>query len=1398
MPHCRVRIISLDDPTIYDDSNADFRIEGDLDLIAPKKSQVLRVNSREKILWARNGRIESVRIEYSTDSGKTYPHTIATKAKASLLSYDWKVPDSISDQVQVKITNIDNPLVSAQSQDFSIKGSLRLTAPLGIETFYVGDTMDIVWQKQGSIGDVVLEYSTQGFINKSKTATIAKVSADKLKYTWVVSDSISDEVSIRIYQAKDALVSDILNQTFSIKGKLKLISPNGGESYRVENQEDIVWNATGSVTNISLKYSSDAGATFNTIISSYLASKGVHSYAWRLPDDISQNCLVKVLDADDAQVFDISDDVFSIRGIIEVVSPKEGQRLSVGSSEKIEWNVLGTELTDIEIRYSTDGGQTYPYVITPKAESRPGFFIWQDIPDSIGDLTRIKLIDVGDPEVSAQSQAFSIIGSLDIVSPASGVNFDVSKVKLYYSTNNKDYTYITTVQGKALSYSWSVPDEVASQATIKITDALREEEVFDISDKFNISGTFNIVSPSQGKVLVVGSSYPIKWKKKGSAVENVDLIYSWDGGNRWQAITRGIANSGRYIWQVPDSISANCKIKIFDSNNVLASNSSPGFFKIRGSLKITSPNGKEVWTVGRKRNITWDAKGSLGYVRLELSTDGASSYPYLIAESVKASLGKFSWVVPDTISKQVKVRMVTISDSTVYDESDGTFGIRGALSIKAPNGGEILKVGSLENITWKRTGSIQQVKLAYSTDSGRTYPNIITTSHEASTEEFLWQVPDEIGGSLRVKITDVSDATVYDASSRNFTIKGVLSLTFPFGDEVFYVQDREIITWESAGSISEVKLEYSTNSGVSFDNLIATSVKASLGSFVWQIPDDVSEKVKVKVTDVSDDKVYATSSENLSIKPRLKLISPFGGEQWVVGSTQTIRWGSIGTVGKVRLEYSKDQGNTYPHLIADSLDFKEASYDWGVPDNIGDSLKVRVISLSDSEVFDSSKGVFKIKGKLKLTSPNGKEEWVVASKQPIAWTKIGSIDRVSLSYSTDGGKTYPNMVVRNVSSPRGNFTWVIPDSISNNCRVKITDDLDQSVFDSSDSDFKIKGTLTLISPNGGQSWPVASTQYITWKMIGSISDVRLDYSINGGETFDKAITSATLANTLQFGWQVPDDVTLRARVRISDVNDSTVRDSSDLNFAIGGKFDITSPQGGEVWTVGSEHNITWKTLGEVEKVHLEYSTDNARTFTIISKAVPNRGSFVWTIPDAISSKVRVKVSDVSNPVSSAISEDSFKIRGAIAVTSPLGGEVWTTGSHEKINWQASGGIKKVKIEYSTDSGLSYPNIIVSSVDARRESFSWLVPSVSSSLCRIKVSDARDSTVYGYSKSNFKIRGDLLLTRPKPNQTFIVGSIAQVEWDVIGKVDKVKLYYSTNRGRTFNSLIAEGIKASQNL
>ncbi|WP_187344995.1 lamin tail domain-containing protein [Cystobacter ferrugineus] len=95
--------------------------------------------------------------------------------------------------------------------------------------------------------------------------------------------------------------------------------------------------------------------------------------------------------------------------------------------------------------------------------------------------------------------------------------------------------------------------------------------------------------------------------------------------------------------------------------------------------------------------------------------------------------------------------------------------------------------------------------------------------------------------------------------------------------------------------------------------------------------------------------------------------------------------------------------------------------------------------------------------------------------------------------------------------------------------------------------------ITVLSPNGGESWTTGSTRAITWSASG-VTNVKLEYTLNGSTW--TTLTSSTPASAGSYSWTVPTTATTTARVRVSDASNSVLTDSSDAAFT------LTSSSGG--------------------------------------------------------------------------------------------------------------------------------------------------------------------------------------------------------------------------------------------
>ena len=280
----------------------------------------------------------------------------------------------------------------------------------------------------------------------------------------------------------------------------------------------------------------------------------------------------------------------------------------------------------------------------------------------------------------------------------------------------------------------------------------------------------------------------------------------------------------------------------------------------------------------------------------------------------------------------------------------------------------------------------------------------------------------------------------------------------------------------------------------------------------------------------------------------------------------------------------------------------------------------------------------------------------------------------------------------------------------------------------------------LKSTNGGSSWNIISsgTNLLFRDVEISTSDEAWTVGLGGIilHSIDKGYT-----------WNSDPSGTLTDFYSISFVNESEgwICGNDQLILHRGSTSNnpitVTSPNGGEIWIEGSQHDITWTSTG-VSYVKIDLSLNNGTSWSNIIDSTLSTGIFSWTVPNTLSDFCLIKISDYEVPDTFDVSDGVFAIRSqaslsSVTVTAPNGGEHWLTGTQQDITW-TSDYVENVKIELSLTNGANWTTIVDST--SSTGIYSWFVDVPQSSLqSRIRISNILDQNVYDVSDSVFTIQ-----------------------------------------------------------
>jgi hypothetical protein len=385
---------------------------------------------------------------------------------------------------------------------------------------------------------------------------------------------------------------------------------------------------------------------------------------------------------------------------IEVAAPVTGESLAGGSSYNITWTATDeTGITDnsLSIYYSTNGGTSYPNLITQDASSVSPYSWSVPLLNSDQIRLRVQLTDnapansLGTGESYGNFTIDTTIPIVTVEAPAGGevwgggsthpisweatdnLGFAANPISIYF-TSNEGTSWSLIASGEAndgIYPSWAVPVINSSQCRISVEalDNTSQEGSSTSASSFTIDSlapTVNITAPDGGEYISAESTYSIQYTATdtvGLASNPIDIYYTTDEAV-WTTIASDQSNSGSYSWTVPDIGASTTKVSVeaedqggnigkdISAGNFTIDNSSPEvtFTDLVGGENIT---GEGTYTINY--NVTDEAGIKPNSINIYYSTDGGTTW--ITIATGEANTGSYDWTVPNVSSTTTKIRI---------------------------------------------------------------------------------------------------------------------------------------------------------------------------------------------------------------------------------------------------------------------------------------------------------------------------------------------------------------------------------------------------------------------------------------------------------------------------------------------------------------------------------------------------------------------------------------------------------------------------------------------------------------------------------------------------------------------------------------------------------------------
>lgn len=266
-------------------------------------------------------------------------------------------------------------------------------------------------------------------------------------------------------------------------------------------------------------------------------------------------------------------------------------------------------------------------------------------------------------------------------------------------------------------------------------------------------------------------------------------------------------------------------------------------------------------------------------------------------------------------------------------------------------------------------------------------------------------------------------------------------------------------------------------------------------------------------------------------------------------------------------------------------------------------------------------------------------------------------------------------------------------------------------------------TVRIETPNGGESWAVASKQTIRWHARpgdNALASHSVWLSIDGGSWFTYLATVTAPEST--YLWTVPEQYVSANRIRVTatDAHGNVAADTSDANFLTSWTTDVQSVTptiagASRALALGIDGGgfslpvTVWLSRAGLPPLYASTATANAGHIT---------AQFAL---DAATGPQTVVVRNGTGLIDSLVGALTLVPPPQVTLLAPNGGEVFTHGAALPVSWNASSseGLDSLVAEFSSDGGVTYPYRL-GRAQATDGAFTAVAPDVATQSGRVRV------------------------------------------------------------------------------
>ena len=669
---------------------------------------------------------------------------------------------------------------------------------------------------------------------------------------------------------------------------------------------------------------------------------------------------------------------------------------------------------------------------------------------------------------------------------------------------------------------------------------------------FAQSQSITITSPTPASTLQSCEEYEVKWTNTGT-INNVNIDYSFNGGQTWKSLASFITNTGSRYVIVPSLASAtNHTLRIRDSYNssVFATvagftiqNSSTNKLRFTGPLNYGQPL---VYNSGSGFSLQYNqSEVCVSEIEITLSTNGGVDFNISVTGKINTSNGSYYYTVPAGMnSKNCYFKIQDTGNPANFDVSE-RFELITPISffelLPAASGSTYSLCNSI-SLYYRGTAS-QNYVIEYSLQGSGVWRSAGSYWGNTSSiaQVYNFAVKSTTGTYItRAYVSGNPSTSILGPSFQVQNGTPSLIITNPTGTQSYTLGQTLGISFQAVCT-DIVRLDISSDAGQTWVNYVNN--QGNSGYISMTIPTSFSGNYLARVYDVANPTVESIM-QFVVIPPSLTVLSTSTG---LTCANYNIQWSTKGMSSNTfNLSYSTNGGSTYiPIANNQFVSGAVKNYTWNVPSTLSGAVRLRVMEVNSSISGVRDIAINNYQGNITAVS------YDAGNQQPcnysISWT--GTACGYNVYFTPDNGNTLYTLQ----TNTTGNNLYIteIPTSltgIAHKVLVRSATHPTVSFLGTNIVTFSGATAITNVFPSSG-SYTGNNYVSLSWsRPICKIPNVNVELSTNGGVNF---FTVSTNNDNNSYFYLLPNINTNQARVRVTSTIDPTIS-------AIGSNFTITS------------------------------------------------------------------------------------------------------------------------------------------------------------------------------------------------------------------------------------------------